>query len=343
MAKKAEKAPPELARFLEGKTVLITGGTGSFGHACTELLLKKYDPKVIRIYSRDELKQWEMERAFGGFSKLRFLIGDVRDAGRIKRASEGVDILIHAAALKHVPACEYNPVDAVRTNVDGTINVINASLDNNVPHVVMLSTDKAVNPTNIYGATKLCAERLVIQSNSYRGPNRPTRFSVVRYGNVLGSRGSVIPLFKEQRERGEITITDNRMTRFWVTLPQAVEFVLSNMAHMQGGEIFVPKLPSMRLVDLARVIAPSAKHKIIGIRPGERLDEYLMTREESYRAYENGDRYVISPAAPLWQWDHTLLKNLRKINAGYEYNSRDNKDFLSTEKLQEIIVEHKLA
>lgn len=332
-----------LSRLFKGKVILITGGTGSFGRACAEVLLKKYNPKVVRIYSRDELKQWEMERAFGGSVKLRFLIGDVRDAGRLKRATEGVDILIHAAALKHVPACEYNPVDAVRTNVDGTINVINAALDNNIPHVIMLSTDKAVNPTNIYGATKLCAERLIIQSNSYRGPSRATRFSVVRYGNVLGSRGSVIPLFREQRERGEVTITDERMTRFWITLPQAVDFVLSSLGSMQGGEIFVPKLPSMRITDLAYVVAPKAKHKVIGIRAGERLDEYLMTREESRRAYEDSDRYVIAPGMHPWHWDQSRLRALKQVKRDFEYNSRDNPEVLNKRELQKIITDNRLA
>lgn len=344
MRKKTRATPQNKhSKLFKGKVILITGGTGSFGRACVETLLKKYHPKVIRIYSRDELKQWEMERAFGSSPKLRFLIGDVRDAGRLKRATEGVDVLIHAAALKHVPACEYNPVDAVRTNVDGTINVINAALDNNVPYVMMLSTDKAVNPTNIYGATKLCAERLVIQSNSYRGATRKTRFSVVRYGNVMGSRGSVIPLFREQRARGEVTITDPRMTRFWITLPRAIDFVLSSIGMMQGGEVFVPKIPSMHITDLARVIAPKAKQRIVGMRAGERLDEYLMTREESNRAFESGDRYVIIPSVQLWKWDRTLLPALKKVKSDSDYNSRDNPSFLSARDMQKIIADNHLA
>jgi len=324
----------------KGKTVLITGGTGSFGKACVARLLEKHDPAVIRVYSRDELKQWEMDREFNHNPKLRFLIGDVRDAERLLRAAEGVDFIIHAAALKQVPACEFNPMEAVATNVQGAINVINAALDNNVPKVIALSTDKAVSPVNIYGATKLCSDRLFIQSNSYRGTKRDTRFSAVRYGNVMGSRGSVIPLFKEQKKRGVLTITDPRMTRFWITLPQAVDFVLTSYDSMQGGEIFVPKIPSMKITDLAAVIAPEAKQKITGIRPGEKLHESLLTDEESRLAYELSDRYVVlSPSASAWGGDTSSYKGGKLVASGFTYDSGTNKDFLSSARMRALLKE----
>lgn len=335
--KKTAQKKPSRKEFLEGKVILITGGTGSFGRACVKKLLEEYKPAAVRVYSRDELKQWEMAREFGNHKTLRFLIGDVRDGDRLRRATEGVDIIIHAAALKHVPACEYNPVDAVRTNVDGAINVINAALDNNVPKVIALSTDKAVSPVNIYGATKLCAERLFVQSNSYRGRSRDTRFSIVRYGNVLGSRGSVIPLFRHQRERGEVTITDERMTRFWITLPQAVDFVLSSIAQMQGGEIFIPKIPSTKIADLADVVAPKAKHKIIGIRPGEKLHEFLITEEESPLTFDAGDRYIVLSPSRAWEHNDAVYAKLRKVPTGFMYNSRDNDWYLSQQEMKELL------
>ncbi|MEK9176749.1 MAG: UDP-N-acetylglucosamine 4,6-dehydratase (inverting), partial [Patescibacteria group bacterium] len=307
---------------------------------CVARLLEKYDPAVIRIYSRDELKQWEMARKFGHNPKLRFLIGDVRDAQRLSRACEGVDFIIHAAALKQVPACEFNPMEAVATNVQGAINVINAALDNNVPKVIALSTDKAVSPVNIYGATKLCSDRLFIQSNSYRGTKRDTRFSAVRYGNVMGSRGSVIPLFKEQKKKGVLTITDPRMTRFWITLPQAVDFVLTSYDLMEGGEMFVPKIPSMKITDLAAIIAPEAKQKTVGIRPGEKLHESLLTDEESRLAYELPDRYVVlSPSASAWGGDTSSYKGGTPVAPGFMYDSGTNKDFLSAKRMQELLAE----
>ena len=318
---------------INGKSILVTGGTGSFGRAFVRTLLSKYKPKNVRIYSRDELKQWHMAREFSDNPRLRFFIGDVRDPERIKRATEGVDIVIHTAALKHVPACEYNPMDAVRTNVDGAINVINACLDNNVTKVIALSTDKAVNPVNIYGATKLTMERLFIQSNSYRGSHRKTRFSVVRYGNVLGSSGSVIPLFREQSKSGRVTITDEQMTRFWITLPQAVDFVLSCLEHMQGGEIFVPRIPSMKVVDLARVVAPKARHSIIGMRAGERLHEYLITEQESTLTWEFSDRYVILSDSRVWIHDPKPFKKAKKVKRGFSYNSLDNTEYLSDKEV----------
>ena len=324
---------------MKNKVILITGGTGSFGKACVKKLLESHDPAIIRVFSRDELKQWEMAREFGNHPKLRFLIGDVRDAERMKRACEGVDFLIHAAALKHVPACEYNPQEAVKTNVGGATNVINAALSANVKKVIALSTDKAANPINIYGATKLCSDKLFIQSNAYRGEKRDTRLSVVRYGNVMGSRGSVIPLFKKQAESGVVTITDPRMTRFWITLPQAVDFVLTSFEIMQGGELFVPKLPSMKVTDLARVVAPDAKQKIIGIRPGEKLHESLITPEEGALAREMRDRYVVLSASPEWKHDASEYSRYKKVKPGFEYESRGNKVYLTQKKLRDTLME----
>jgi UDP-N-acetylglucosamine 4,6-dehydratase len=323
--------------IFKDKVILITGGTGSFGKACVKKLLESHSPAAIRIFSRDELKQWEMAREFDNHPKLRFLIGDVRDAGRLRRAFEGVDYVIHAAALKHVPACEYNPVEAVRTNVDGAINVINAALDTNVKKVIALSTDKAVNPVNIYGATKLASDRLFIQSNSYSGQTHPTRFSAVRYGNVMGSRGSVIPLFRKQAESGVLTITDPRMTRFWITLPQAVDFVLTSFEIMQGGEIFVPKIPSMKITDLAKVIAPKAKLKVVGIRPGEKLHESLTTQEESATIREMKDRYIVLSPSREWPVDESFYNRYKKVKEGFEYNSLDNKDYMSLKEMSAML------
>lgn len=313
------------------KVILITGGTGSFGKACVKRLLEAHDPHSIRIYSRDELKQWEMAREFND-SRLRFLIGDVRDAGRLKRAFEGVDYVIHAAALKHVPACEYNPVEAVRTNIDGAINVINAALDADVKKVIALSTDKAVNPVNIYGATKLASDRLFIHGNFYAG-SHPTRFAVVRYGNVMGSRGSVIPLFRKQAESGVLTVTDPRMTRFWITLPEAVEFVLSSFEYMQGGELYVPKIPSMKITDLAKVLAPKAKLKTVGIRPGEKLHEALIATDEARDTREMKDRYVVLSPSREWSLDESVYTRYKKVKPDFEYNSLDNPTYISQKEL----------
>ncbi|MEK7613220.1 MAG: UDP-N-acetylglucosamine 4,6-dehydratase (inverting) [Patescibacteria group bacterium] len=320
---------------LKNKVILITGGTGSFGKACITKILAEHDPKAIRIYSRDELKQWEMAQEFSS-DKLRFFIGDVRDSERLKRACEGVDVILHAAALKQVPACEYNPMEAVKTNVNGAMNVINAALDNNVQRVIALSTDKAANPINIYGATKLASDRLFIQSNAYRGAERDTQFSVVRYGNVMGSRGSIIPLFRAQRERGVVTITDARMTRFWITLPQAVDFVLSSLAIMQGGELFVPKIPSMKITDLAKIIAPKAKQQIIGIRPGEKLHELLVPVGEAREGLELKDRYIILSQSREWDIDISKYPKARKMKNDFEFNSKDNK-YLSQKEMQALL------
>ena len=341
--KKRVKKTAKRTSVLKNKVVLITGGTGSFGKAFIKKLLSDNEVRAIRVYSRDELKQWEMSREFNTHPKLRFLIGDVRDAGRLRRATEGVDVIIHAAALKHVPACEYNPVDAVRTNIDGAINVINAALDNNVERVIGLSTDKAVSPVNIYGATKLGAERLIIQSNSYRGNLRNTRFSVVRYGNVLGSRGSVIPLFRQQRESGEVTVTNEHMTRFWITLPQAVQFVLSSLEEMQGGEIFVPKMPSALITDLAEVLAPGAKQRVIGTRPGEKLHEYLLAAEDSQLTYDAGDHYIILSASRAWGHDDSIYKRLKKVPEGFAYNSKDNEWYLSQKDIKDLLDSNHLS
>ncbi len=324
--------------IVDGKTILITGGTGSFGKACVKKLLDEHKPRRIRIFSRDELKQWDMQRQFGDHPSLRFLIGDVRDAERIKRATEDVDILIHAAALKQVPACEYNPMEAVKTNVNGAMNVINAALDNNIPRVIALSTDKAAAPVNTYGATKLCSDRLFIQSNSYRGLHRDTKFSVVRYGNVMASRGSVIPLFKKQKEKGELTITHEDMTRFWITLPQAVDFVLSSLEMMQGGEMFVPKIPTMKIIDLAKAIAPEATCRVVGIRPGEKLHECLITGEEGRLTYELNDRYVVLSASSTgWNNDPKKYKGAKKLKDGFEYHSHTNEDQLTIPRMKKFL------
>ena len=278
---------------LNGKNILITGGTGSFGKKCVKILLKEYSPKKIIIFSRDELKQHEM-RINPEFSsdKIRFFIGDVRDKERLYRAFNDIDVVIHAAALKQVPACEYNPIEAVKTNVIGAMNVIDAAIDKKVNKVLALSTDKAASPPNLYGGTKFVAEKLFIQANNYTGSNG-TPFACVRYGNVIGSRGSIVPLFKKQRKSGTVTITDERMTRFWLSLNQGVHFVLSSIEKMTGGEIFIPKIPSMKVVDIAKLIAPDCKMKIIGRRSGEKLHESMITEHETHMVRDMGDRYVI--------------------------------------------------
>lgn len=285
--------------IFEEKVILVTGGTGSFGKKFAEILTTEYNPKSLRIFSRGELLQMEMHNAYKD-DRLRYLIGDVRDKNRLSRAMNGVDIVIHAAALKQVPTCEYNPIEAIKTNIDGSVNVIDAAIDNSVEKVMAISTDKAVHPVNLYGATKMVAEKLFIQANSYTGRQRKTKFSVVRYGNVVGSRGSVIPLFKEQAVSGEITITDKRMTRFWITLDQGVRFVIRSLEIMNGGEIFVPKIPSMRITDLAKITAPGVKMKEIGIRPGEKLHELLLTEDESRHAKEFGSYFIVEPEHAFW-------------------------------------------
>ena len=316
------------------QTILITGGTGSFGKHFCRIMLERYTPKAIRIYSRDELKQHDMRMEFNDDLRLRFLIGDVRDGDRLRRAMEGVDMAVHAAALKQVPACEYNPFEAVKTNVHGAQNVINAAIDSGVRKVIALSTDKAVNPVNLYGATKLCSDKLFTQGNAYAGEGR-TRFACVRYGNVIGSRGSVIPVFLKQKESGRITITDPRMTRFWITLDQAVELVLKGFKYMEGGEIFVPQIPSMRITDLARAIAPECAIDHIGIRPGEKLHEALTGEDEGRTAVRYKGMYVILPNYS-W-WDRKNYVTAVPVPENFVYTSDANEEWMTVEQLQEIV------
>jgi UDP-N-acetylglucosamine 4,6-dehydratase len=320
----------------QNSTILVTGGTGSFGKKFIGTLLQQFRPKKIIIYSRDELKQHEMRVAGFTQPQLRYFIGDVRDRDRLYRAMRDVDLVVHAAALKQVPACEYNPLEAVKTNVNGAANIIDAAIDNGVKRVLALSTDKAVNPVNLYGATKLVAEKLFIQANAYAG-DRVTRFSSVRYGNVVGSRGSVIPLFKKQRDSGTITLTDDRMTRFWITLEQGVQFVIRAIELMKGGEVFVPKIPSMRLTDLANVIAPGCNLEVIGIRPGEKLHELLVSSEESRYALEFDDMFIIQPVHPWWR--EPEYEDARPMQEGESFSSDNNSWWLSDEELKQMAEE----
>jgi UDP-N-acetylglucosamine 4,6-dehydratase len=319
---------------LKGKTILITGGTGSFGKACLEALLDHHDPGNIRVFSRDELKQSELQQRYRDDDRLRYFLGDVRDRERLIRATRGCDLIIHAAALKQVPACEYNPFEAVQTNVLGAENIVAAAIANDVPRLIQLSTDKAVNPVNLYGATKLAAEKIVTQANTY-ATDTDARFANVRYGNVVGSRGSVIPIFVEQGRRGELTITDERMTRFWITLPEAVEFVISSLGVMEGGEVFVPKIPSMRVVDMAEAIAPTARRTVIGIRPGEKLHEVMLTEDESRHAQELDDRYAILPEFPAWR--SAPYTHGPPVADGFRYSSDSNERWLTPEQLQAML------
>ena len=322
------------------KVVLVTGGTGSFGRKFVEVMLRNHHPKKLIIFSRDELKQHEMQK--GGFDhpSLRYFIGDIRDVDRLRRSLRGVDVVVHAAALKQVPACEYNPIEAVLTNVMGARNIIEASLDCGVESVMALSTDKAVNPINLYGATKLVAEKLFVQANAYRG-DRNTKFSCVRYGNVVGSRGSVIPLFVSQKKTGKITVTDARMTRFWITLDHGVEFVISCIGKMHGGEIFVPKIPSMKIMDLANAIAPECEIEYSGIRPGEKIHEVLISDDEVRTAIETDDMYIIPPVHPWWRdWKWEGGKSLKE---GFVYSSDANSRWLDAEQLKTMIKDYELS
>lgn len=320
--------------YIDGKVILLTGGTGSFGKKFTHTLLETHNPKAVRIFSRGEYLQYQMRQEFDDDLRLRFFIGDVRDRERVYRAMNGVDIVVHAAALKQVPTCEYNPIEAVRTNIDGSANVIDAAIDNGVERVMAISTDKAVQPVNLYGATKLVAEKLFVQANAYTG-SRKTKFSVVRYGNVVGSRGSVVPLFLTQREKGRITLTDERMTRFWITLEQGVRFVIDCIGRMQGGEIFVPKIPSMRLLDLADVLAPGICKETIGIRPGEKLHECLITAEEARHAREYDGFYVIEPEHSFWKKDDG--DSGKPLPDGFCYTSDSNGWWLTGEELKDMV------
>lgn len=317
----------------DGKTILITGGTGSFGQHFVKVALAHYRPHAIRVFSRDELKQHEMRETLQD-ERLRFFIGDIRDKERLSRALRGAHIVVHAAALKQIPACEYNPFEAVQTNILGAQNLINAAIDAGVERVLALSTDKAVNPVNLYGATKLCADKLFVQGNSYTGTG-PTKFACVRYGNVLGSRGSVIPLFRKQRKSGIVTVTDRRMTRFWVTLDQAVEFVTRCVERMQGGEIFIPKLPSMTLLDLIQAVAPDCRIHEIGVRPGEKLHEILLTEDDARHTLEFADYFLIEPEFPWWGGIQRM--GGKPLAEGFSYRSDNNTQWLTIEALKKLV------
>jgi len=327
----------QIQQEFKNKVILITGGTGSFGKKCVDLLNQFCAPEKVIIFSRDELKQHEMRVSGYNQDHLRYFIGDVRDQDRLRRAMNGVDYVIHAAALKQVPTCEYNPMEAIQTNVIGTKNIIDAAIDTGVTKVMALSTDKAVNPANLYGATKLCAEKLLLQSNAYSG-EKGTRFSCVRYGNVVGSRGSVIPIFLEQKAKGHLTVTDPRMTRFWITLDQGVYFVLSCLTQMEGGEVFVPKIPSTKIVDLVDVIAPECKVDYIGIRPGEKLHEILIGEDEARHTVETEGMYVVQPVYPAC---HNVKWNKsKKLPDGFSFSSQNNSWWLKRDEIEVIVETH---
>ncbi|NEQ36723.1 MAG: UDP-N-acetylglucosamine 4,6-dehydratase (inverting) [Okeania sp. SIO3I5] len=327
--------------MFNGKSILITGGTGSFGKQCVKTLLSQHEPQKIIVYSRDELKQYEMSLEFSS-PAMRYFIGDVRDAARLKLAMRDVDYVIHAAALKQIPAAEYNPMECIKTNIYGANNVIDVALESQVEKVIALSTDKAVNPINLYGATKLAADKLFMAANNLAGGLR-TSFSVVRYGNVVGSRGSVVPFFQRLMREGanELPITDPRMTRFWITLPQGIELVLKSFARMQGGEVFVPKIPSMTIIDLAEALAPGVSHKIIGIRPGEKLHEVMCPVEAAHLTIEFPDHYVIRPTIEYSKnLDYTHNKLGEKgvsVPDGFQYSSDNNTDWLTATQLLEML------
>jgi UDP-N-acetylglucosamine 4,6-dehydratase len=315
------------------KSVLITGGTGSFGKHMTKTLLNETDVRRVIVFSRDELKQFEMQQEYAGENRLRFFIGNVRERDRLLRAFDGVDLVIHAAALKQVPAAEYNPFEAIKTNILGASNVIDAAIDRGIKKVVALSTDKASSPINLYGATKLVSDKLFVSGNAYAGKRR-TRFAVVRYGNVVGSRGSVVPLFRTLAAKGVIPITDDRMTRFWITLDQGVRFVINAFSEMQGGEVFVPKIPSMKVVDLAKAMAPNAKINIVGIRPGEKLHEEMISETDARRTLDVGDHYVIQPE---FEWWNSAKIEGKELPEGFRYSSDNNDDWLDIPRLQAMV------
>jgi UDP-N-acetylglucosamine 4,6-dehydratase len=323
--------------YLKDKTILITGGTGSFGKKFIQIVQEEHQPGKLIVFSRDELKQHEMRMAGFDQPNLRYFIGDVRDQDRLRRAMKGVDVVVHAAALKQVPACEYNPKEAIKTNINGTSNVVEAALDSGVKKVLALSTDKAVNPVNLYGATKLAAEKLAVQSNAYAGAHE-TRISCVRYGNVVGSRGSVVPKFLQLRESGagKLTVTDERMTRFWITLKQGVNFVIRCIEQMHGGEVFVPKIPSTTIVDLAKAISPEAEIEFIGIRPGEKLHEVLISEDEARSTVELEDMYVVQPATSPWfgyEWEDEGTP----LEDGFRYASNTNDEWLNMDEIKTIV------
>lgn len=319
--------------MFDNASILVTGGTGSFGHTFIPMLLEHYNPKRVIIFSRDEMKQWEMAKKFQGDSRVRFFIGDVRDRERVYRALDGVDFVVHAAATKIVPTAEYNPFECVKTNVQGAMNLIDACIDKGVKKVVALSTDKASSPINLYGATKLTSDKLFVAGNSYAGGHE-TRFAVVRYGNVMGSRGSVIPFFMSIRDKGTLPITDERMTRFMISLEQGVELVWHAFQDMEGGEIYVKKIPSMNVTDLARVIAPEAKQEVVGIRPGEKLHEQMIGAEDAYYTYEYPEHFKILPAINSWDQDANRIKDGKKVPEGFIYSSDTNAEWMADETLK---------
>lgn len=322
----------------ESSTILVTGGTGSFGKKFISTILKEKKPKKVIVFSRDELKQSEMAQEYSD-SRLRFFLGDVRDKERLNRACDGVDLIVHAAALKQVPAAEYNPFEVIKTNIFGAENVISAGIDHNIKKVIALSTDKAANPINLYGATKLCSDKLFVSANNYVGVGHPTRFSVVRYGNVVGSRGSVIPLFKRLAPTGVLPITDRRMTRFWITLDQGVRFVLDSLDRMCGGEIFVPKIPSVRITDLAEVVGPQCKFKEVGIRPGEKLHEVMVPEDDARNTIEYEKYFVIQPAFHWWNlnnYENNKEKG-RPCPDNFKYSSDTNSHWLKIEEIRNLV------
>jgi UDP-N-acetylglucosamine 4,6-dehydratase (inverting) len=322
--------------MLNNSSILITGGTGSFGHTFVSMTLAKYNPKLIVIYSRDEMKQWTMAQKFEGDTRVRFIIGDVRDKDSLSRALDGIDYVVHAAATKIVPTAEYNPFECVKTNINGAMNLIDACIDHGIKRVVALSTDKASNPINLYGATKLASDKLFVAGNAYAGAH-DTRFSVVRYGNVMGSRGSVIPFFISLADKTELPITDSRMTRFMITLEQGVELVWHAFSDMQGGEIYVKKIPSMNVTDVAKSVAPSATHKIIGIRPGEKIHEQMIGLEDAAHTFAYEGHYKILPAIHNWSSDPSRIGTGIKVDEGFMYTSDNNSEWMSVDELKKWI------
>lgn len=320
--------------FLQGQSILVTGGTGSFGKAFISYALTHLDPARLAVFSRDELKQWETRNQFDNDPRLRFFIGDVRDEKRLERAMNGVDSVVHAAAMKQIDTAEYNPFECIKTNVIGAQNVVDSAIAAGVEKVVALSTDKASSPINLYGASKLASDKLFVAGNHYAAHSR-TRFSVVRYGNVLGSRGSVVPFFRAAATTGVLPITDERMTRFWITLDQAVQFVVDSFDRMSGGELYIPKIPSMKIVDLARAIAPEADLEVVGIRPGEKLHEEMISEEDSRRTYEFEDHYVVAPVAALW--GDSRVPDAPLVTEGFKYRSDTNEQWYSVQEMQEVL------
>ena len=326
--------------MLTNSSILITGGTGSFGHAFVRMTLEKYKPKKIVILSRDEMKQWEMQKLYKDDPKVRFIIGDVRDKDRLYRALDGIDYVVHAAATKIVPTAEYNPFECIKTNINGAMNLIDACIDHNIKKVVALSTDKASKPVSLYGATKLASDKMFVASNSYSGEHK-TQFSVVRYGNVMGSRGSVIPFFMQEKNNGMLPITDNRMTRFMITLEEGVELVWRSFDDMHGGEIYVKKIPSMKVTDLALAIDKFATQKVVGIRPGEKLHEEMIGKDDSLYTYEYDDYYKILPAINNWSSSKKLIQNGKQVEKGFSYTSCNNSEWMSISSLQEWVNNNK--